>query len=160
MPNIVIPGIQWRLEKLPPPPPTPELFHSGIAFLLHWSISKPLRKLGHSSFSQKHSRKKKSSKISKIALPDVMIEFDRASKKRQIDRRCWFRRDKGLQSRPPVSRRQWSWLYFVSNVVVERWLWVSYQLCDFAKFIPKKGWVCLFCFTESSYSFSDITLNS
>ena len=35
----------------------PGLFHSGIVFLLWWSISRLLRSLGHSSFSQKHSRK-------------------------------------------------------------------------------------------------------
>ena len=35
----------------------PGLFRSGIIFLLRWSISRLLRSLGHSSFSQKHSRK-------------------------------------------------------------------------------------------------------
>ena len=35
----------------------PGLFHSGIFFLLRWSISRLLRSLGHSPFSQKHSRK-------------------------------------------------------------------------------------------------------
>ena len=33
------------------------LFHSGIIFLLRWSIPRLLRSLGHSPFSQKHSRK-------------------------------------------------------------------------------------------------------
>ena len=35
----------------------PELFHSGMFFLVRWSIPRLLRSLGHSSFSQKHSRK-------------------------------------------------------------------------------------------------------
>ena len=34
----------------------PGLFHSGIVFLLWWSNPRLLRSLGHSSFSQKHSR--------------------------------------------------------------------------------------------------------
>ena len=62
----------------------PKLFHSGIVLLLQWSIPRLLRSLGHSSFSQKPSRK-----IflvffficfvfffPKFALPGVMIEFD------------------------------------------------------------------------------------
>ena len=36
---------------------SPELFHSGMVFLLRWSIPRLLRSIGHSSFSQKHSRK-------------------------------------------------------------------------------------------------------
>ena len=36
---------------------SPELFHSGMVFLLRWSIPRLLRSFGHSSFSQKHSRK-------------------------------------------------------------------------------------------------------
>ena len=35
----------------------PKLFHSGIVFLLRWSIPRLLRSLGHSSIDQKHSRK-------------------------------------------------------------------------------------------------------
>ena len=35
----------------------PELFQSGMVFLLRWSNPRLLRSLGHSSFSQKHSRK-------------------------------------------------------------------------------------------------------
>ena len=35
----------------------PVLFHRGIVFLLRWSVPRLLRSLGHSSFSQKHSRK-------------------------------------------------------------------------------------------------------
>ena len=34
---------------------SPGLFHSGMVFLLRWSIPRLLRSLGHSSFSQKHS---------------------------------------------------------------------------------------------------------
>ena len=36
---------------------SPELFHGGIVFLIRWSIPRLMRSLGHSSFSQKHSRK-------------------------------------------------------------------------------------------------------
>ena len=35
----------------------PGLYRSGIVFLLRWKIPRLLRSLGHSSFSQKHSRK-------------------------------------------------------------------------------------------------------
>ena len=34
---------------------SPGLFHSGMVFLIQWSIPRLLRSLGHSSFSQKHS---------------------------------------------------------------------------------------------------------
>ena len=36
---------------------SPGLFHSGMVFLLQWSIPRLLRSLGHSSFSQKHSQR-------------------------------------------------------------------------------------------------------
>ena len=39
-----------------PPPPPPVIFHSGIVFLLRWSIPRLLSSLGNSSFSQKHNR--------------------------------------------------------------------------------------------------------
>ena len=55
------------------------------SFSIRWSISRLLRSLGHSSFSQKHSRKVVFSfKSSKFALPGVMIVFDRASRNRYI----------------------------------------------------------------------------
>ena len=65
----------------------PQLFYSGVVIHLRWSIPRLLRSLGHSSFSQKHVAKRFfifcyiffSLKISKFALPGIMIEFNRAS---------------------------------------------------------------------------------
>ena len=71
----------------------PKLFHSGIVFLLWWSIPRLLRNLGHSSFNQKHSREIFCVCLclfvcfafvfllqnSKYELIGVMIKFDRAS---------------------------------------------------------------------------------
>ena len=44
----------------------PELFHSGIVFLLRWSIPRLLRSLGHSSFSKKTAERFFSSKIQNL----------------------------------------------------------------------------------------------
>ena len=57
----------------------PELFPSGIIFLLRWSIPRPPRSLGHSSFSQKHSRFFFSK--FKIALPNEHFQWRRFGQK-------------------------------------------------------------------------------
>ena len=60
-------------------PPPPELFHIGIVCLLLWPIPSPQRSLGHYLFKQKFSKKIFFSflKISKLALPDVMLKYER-----------------------------------------------------------------------------------
>ena len=83
--------------KNSPPPPPPELFHSGMVFLLRWSIPRLLGSLGHSSFSQNTAERFFLGfflgfffffffvlfflQNSKFALPGVMIAYDRASRK-------------------------------------------------------------------------------
>ena len=79
--HIVMP---WRI------PFSPKLFHIGIVCLLLWPISCPQRILGHSLFKQKFSQKFLwffffccflffiNFKISKLALPGVMLKFKRS----------------------------------------------------------------------------------
>ena len=81
-------------------PFSPELFHIGIVCLLLWQIPSPQRSLGHSLFKQKFSQKFfflccfvflccfcfYSIKISKFALPGVMLMYDRTSKDRKKER--------------------------------------------------------------------------
>ena len=74
-------------------PFSPELFHIGIVYLLLWQIPSPQRSLGHSLFKQKFSQKFLCFfcvvfvcyfiKISKFALPGVMLMYERTS----IDRK-------------------------------------------------------------------------
>ena len=77
----------WRI------PPTPELFHIGIACLLLWPIPSPQRSLRHSLFKQKFSQNCLCflccfvlfvlflffilSKFPKFALPGVMLKYER-----------------------------------------------------------------------------------
>ena len=76
----------WRI------PFSPELFHIGIVCLLLWPLPSPQRSLGHSLFKQKFSQKFlwffllfffcfffvfHFIKISKFALPGVMLKFER-----------------------------------------------------------------------------------
>ena len=80
-----------------PPPPPPELFHVGIVCLLLWPITSPQRSLGHSLFKQKFSQKFLCFfvcflsifyfiKISKFALPGIMLKYER-NQKRQKERK-------------------------------------------------------------------------
>ena len=62
---------------------SPKLFHSGMVFLIQWSIPRLLKSLRHSSFSQnKAERFFLFLQNYKFALPGVMIACDRASSKR------------------------------------------------------------------------------
>ena len=78
---------------------SPELFHIGIVCLLLWQIPSPQSSLGHSLFKQKFSQKVffffffffffvfffcffYFIKISKFALPGVMLKYGRTSKDR------------------------------------------------------------------------------
>ena len=80
---------------------SPELFHIGIVCLLLWQMPSPQRSLGHSLFKQKFSQKFMcffcvfffcvffvfySIKISKFALPGVMLMYERTSKDRKKER--------------------------------------------------------------------------
>ena len=73
----------------------PQLFHIGIVCLLLWQMPSPQRSLGHSLFKQKFSQKCLCFfvlffflcffvfhfiKISKFALPCVMLMYERTSK--------------------------------------------------------------------------------
>ena len=74
---------------------SPELFHIGIVCLLLWQIPSPQRSLGHSLFKQKFSQKFLCCfvfcvvfvfyfiKISKFALPGVMLMYERTSNERK-----------------------------------------------------------------------------
>ena len=74
---------------------SPELFHIGIVCLLLWQMPSPQRSLGHSLFKQKFSQKFLCFfcvvlffvfyfiKISKFALPGVMLMYERTSKDRK-----------------------------------------------------------------------------
>ena len=76
---------------------SPELFHIGIVYLLLWQMPSPQRSLGHSLFKQKISQKFfvfffcvffvffvfYFIKISKFALPGVMLMYERTSKDRK-----------------------------------------------------------------------------
>ena len=83
-------------------PPPPELFHIGIVCLLLWQIPSPQRSLGHSLFKQKFSQKFLCFlccfvycvvvvfyfiKISKFALPGVMLMYERTSNERKKERK-------------------------------------------------------------------------
>ena len=73
------------LKNSSPPPPPPELFHSGIVFLLRWSIPRLLRSLGHSSF-QVHT----------YSIPGV---FAQGAKHPLLDYIiiCWISENKAFQ---------------------------------------------------------------
>ena len=68
----------------------PKLFHSGMVFLLSWSIPRLLRSLGHSSFSQNTAQRFFLCfffrQNSKFALPGVRIACNRASRKKKKKR--------------------------------------------------------------------------
>ena len=82
---------------------SPELFHIGIVCLLLWQMPSPQRSLGHSLFKQKFSQKFLCFfvlffffvcflffyfiKISKFALPGVMLMYERTSKERKKERK-------------------------------------------------------------------------
>ena len=84
---------------------SPELFHIGMVCLLLWQMPSPQRSLGHSLFKQKFSQRFfvfllccfvflcflffYFIKISKFALPGVMLMYERTSKERKKEsRRC------------------------------------------------------------------------
>ena len=87
----------WRI------PFSPELFHIGIVCLLLWQIPSPQRSLGHSLFKQKFRQKFLCFfcvvlffcvvfvfyfiKISKFALPGVMLMYERTSIDRKKERK-------------------------------------------------------------------------
>ena len=73
---------QYRRHKTVMPcqkssPPPPKLFHIGIVCLPRWSIPSPQRSLGHPLFKQSFSQKFFFIKISKLALPGVMLTYER-----------------------------------------------------------------------------------
>ena len=85
---------------------SPELFHIGIVCLLLWQMPSPQRSLGHSLFKQKFSQKFLCFfcvfffcvffyfiyfiKISKFALPGVMLMYERTSKDRKKGYSLWY----------------------------------------------------------------------
>ena len=87
---------------------SPVLFHIGIVCLLLWQMPNPQRSLGHSLFKQKFSQKFLCFlccfvflcflffyfiKISKFALPGVMLIYERTSKDRKKERTTGEYRD-------------------------------------------------------------------
>ena len=90
-------AMPWRI------PFSPELFHIGIVCLLLWQIPSPQRSLGHSLFKQKFSQSFcvffcvvlffcvvfvfYFIKISKFALPGVMLMYERTSNERKKEKK-------------------------------------------------------------------------
>ena len=100
---------------------SPELFHIGIVCLLLWQMPSPQRSLGHSLFKQKFSQKFLCFfcvvffcvvffvfyliKISKFALPGVMLMYERTSKDRKKENNIYnIYRQKSSYPPPPKKK--------------------------------------------------------